>query len=45
LVTDDDLRNRLAGAASAWVAKDLSREAAARRMEGIYRQYLNPPAR
>jgi glycosyltransferase involved in cell wall biosynthesis len=45
LVTDDDLRNRLAGAASAWVAKELSREAAARRMEEIYRLYLNPPPR
>ncbi|HVV45163.1 MAG TPA: glycosyltransferase family 4 protein, partial [Bryobacteraceae bacterium] len=43
LVTDDDLRNRLAGVASAWVAKELSREAAVRRMEEIYRLHLNPP--
>ena len=37
----DALRKRMAGEGAAWVAKNLSREAAARRMEEIYRQYLD----
>jgi glycosyltransferase involved in cell wall biosynthesis len=45
MVTDDEARKRLASAGSAWIAKNLSREAAARRMEEIYRQYLNEPPR
>jgi glycosyltransferase involved in cell wall biosynthesis len=39
---DDELRKRVAGAGAAWVAGNLSREAAARRMEQIYRDYLDP---
>jgi glycosyltransferase involved in cell wall biosynthesis len=45
MLTSDDLRNRLASAGSAWVAKNLSREASVQCMETIYRQYLNKPAR
>jgi len=45
MLTSDELRNRLASAGSAWVAKNLSREAAMQCMEGIYRQYLNEPPR
>jgi glycosyltransferase involved in cell wall biosynthesis len=39
-VLDDELRGRMAAEGSAWVAENLSREAAARRMEEIYRGYL-----
>jgi len=45
MLTSDELRNRLASAGSVWVAKNLSREASVRRMETIYRQYLNEPLR
>ncbi len=38
---DDSLRNRLAGAGSDWVSKNLSREAAARTMEEIYLRQLD----
>jgi glycosyltransferase involved in cell wall biosynthesis len=43
MVTGDEERNRLAAAGAAWVAENLSREAAAQRMEAIYRQYLKQP--
>jgi glycosyltransferase involved in cell wall biosynthesis len=45
MLTSDELRHRLAAAGSAWVAKNLSREAAMQCMETIYRQYLNEPNR
>jgi glycosyltransferase involved in cell wall biosynthesis len=37
---DDVSRNRMASAGAAWIAKNLSREAAARRMQEIYREFL-----
>jgi glycosyltransferase involved in cell wall biosynthesis len=42
-VLDGPMRNRLANAGAAWVATNLSREAAARRMEEIYLHYLEKP--
>ncbi|HXE62752.1 MAG TPA: glycosyltransferase [Bryobacteraceae bacterium] len=45
MVSSEEQRNRMAETGSAWVAKNLSREAAAQCMETIYRQYLNEPRR
>jgi glycosyltransferase involved in cell wall biosynthesis len=45
VVVDNSLRSRMAAAGAGWVATNLSREAAARRMEEIYRSFLDRTAR
>jgi glycosyltransferase involved in cell wall biosynthesis len=37
---DDEWRNRMAARGAAWIAENLSREAAARRMQEIYSEFL-----